>query len=96
MKYNLGAKPKEFASIARLLGEDITGLSEADAAMKAVTAVESLRRDIGIPTRLRDLGVKEEHFKPFAEKTFNIKRLMRVNPRYPTQDEIESLFREAW
>ena len=33
---------------------------------------------------------------PFAEKAFSIKRLMRVNPRYPTQAEIEQIFRAAW
>ena len=58
--------------------------------------VEKLRNDIGIPARLRDLGVKEEQLRLFAEKAFNVKRLMRVNPRYPTVDDIEHIYKQAW
>jgi alcohol dehydrogenase class IV len=96
MRYNLPAKRAAFAQVARLLGEDVAGLDESDAAEKAVRAVERLKADIGIPTRLRDLGVKQEQLRPFAEKAFGIKRLMRVNPRYPTLDEIDEIYRQAW
>src|SRR5204863_5936443 len=43
MRYNLPARMREFATIARLLGEDVAGLSEAKGAEKAVEAVERLR-----------------------------------------------------
>ena len=96
MRYNLPTRRREFAEIARLLGEDVAGLDESAAAERAIAAVERLRADIGIPTRLRDLGVKEEHCAPFAEKAFAVKRLMRVNPRMPTREEIEAIFRAAF
>jgi alcohol dehydrogenase len=95
MRFNLPARQREFASIARLLGEDVTGLDEAHAAECAVTAVERLRADIGIPCRLRDLGVKEEQLRPLAEKAFGIKRILRVNPRTVTVEDIEGIFRAA-
>src|SRR5947199_2114048 len=79
MRFNLSARLKEFANIARLLGEDTAGLSEQAAAERAVIAVEKLRRDIGIPSRLRDLGVKTEQLGAFAEKAFQVKRILRVN-----------------
>src|SRR5262249_18411619 len=56
MRFNLPARPREFAAVARLLGEDVIGLDERQAAERAVTAVERLRGDIGIPGRLRELG----------------------------------------
>src|SRR3979490_768410 len=59
MRYNLPGREKEFAAIARLLGEDVTGLGDPQAAERAIKAVERLRIDIGIPQRLRDLGVRE-------------------------------------
>src|SRR5262245_41515304 len=96
MRYNAPARQEEFGNIAELLGDDTTGEFEAGAAEAAITAVEQLKRDIGIPTRLRDIGVKEEMLAPFAEKAFSFKRLMRVNPRYPTQTEIEQVFRAAF
>src|SRR5438105_5776351 len=58
MRFNLPARRREFAMIARLLGEDVAGLDEGQAAERAVTAVERLRGDIGIPGRLRELGVR--------------------------------------
>ena len=74
----------------------MTGLSEAEAAERAVAAVERLRADIGIPTRLRELGVKEAQLRPFAEKAFGIKRILRVNPRTPTVDDLEGILRAAF
>ncbi len=96
MRYNLPAREEAFGYIAELLGDDTTGEHEAGAAESAIRAVEDLRRDIGIPTRLRDIGVSEDMLGSFAEKAFSFKRLMRVNPRYPTQAEIEHIYRSAY
>ena len=96
MRYNLPARVRQFARIAQLLGEDVTGLSEAAAAERAIRAVERLKTAIGIPARLRDLGVRQDQLRGFAEKTFGIKRILRVNPRVPTVDDIEAIFQAAW
>jgi alcohol dehydrogenase class IV len=96
MRYNLPARKAAFASVARLLGEDVSGLGEDEAAGRAVAAVERLRADVGIPRRLRDVGVREEMLRPFAEKAFAVKRLLRVNPRYPTADDLEGILRAAY
>jgi alcohol dehydrogenase class IV len=95
MRFNLTARRREMAAIARLLGEDLTGLDEQRAAERAIAAVERLRSDIGIPLRLRDLGVKSEQLRPFAEKAFGIKRILRVNPLPVTVDDLEGILRDA-
>ncbi len=96
MRFNLSAKTKAFAHIAHLLGENVIGSTEHEAAEKAVAAVEKLRGDIGIPARLRDIGIKPEQLRGLAEKTFGIKRILRVNPRSVSVDEIEGIFKEAY
>jgi alcohol dehydrogenase len=96
MRFNLPARVKEFAQIARLLGEDVSGLAELQAAERAVTAVERLRNDIGIPDRLRELGVKQEQLRPFAEKAASIRRILRVNPRPVTAEELEEILKAAY
>jgi alcohol dehydrogenase class IV len=96
MRYNMPARDEAFGYVAELLGDDTTGDNESQAADAAIRAVEELRADIGIPTRLRDLGVAEDMLRPFAEKAFSFKRLMRVNPRYPTEAEIEHIYRSAY
>lgn len=89
MQFNLSARPKQFAEVARLLGEE--PIPE-----RAVTAVERLRAEIGIPQRLRELGAREEQLRPFAEKAFGIKRILRVNPRPVTVDDLEEILRAAF
>ena len=96
MRYNLPVRAAAFARLATLLGEDVSGLGEAEAAERAITAVERLRADIGVPTRLRELGVKESQLRPFAEKAFGIQRILRVNPRTPTVDDLEGILRAAF
>jgi alcohol dehydrogenase class IV len=96
MRFNLPVRLREFATIAQLLGEDVTGLEEEQAAERAVAAVERLRADIGIPARLRDLGVRPEQLRPFAEKAFGIKRILRVNPRPVTVADLEGILQAAY
>jgi alcohol dehydrogenase class IV len=96
LRFNLPARTRELAAIARLFGEDLAGLDERAAAERAVTAVERLRNDIGIPGRLRELGVREEQLRPFAEKAFGIKRILRVNPRPVTVEDLEGILRSAF
>ena len=96
MRFNLPTRLKEFATIASLLGENVSGLDERAAAERAVSAVERLRNDIGIPKRLRDLGVQKAQLRPFAEKAFSIKRILRVNPRTPTVEELEAILESAF
>lgn len=95
MRYNLPARRREFARVAQLLGEDVTGLNEQAAAERAIEAVERLRQEINIPARLRDLGVQAEQLPEFARKAFGIQRILRVNPRPVTRESIEEIYRWA-
>jgi len=95
MAFNLPARRPEFAAIARLLGESTDGLRDVEAAHRAVGAVEKLRADIGIPQRLSELGVTEAQLRPFAEKAFAVKRILRVNPRPVTLEDMEGILRSA-
>lgn len=96
MRFNMPGREKEFASIARLLGEEVTGLSERQAAERAIVAVEKLRNDIGIPGRLRDLGARENQIQGFAEKANGIRRILRVNPRPVTVEDMVEILRSAF
>jgi alcohol dehydrogenase class IV len=96
MRFNLPVRQLEFGRIARLLGEDVMGLQEQEAAERAIQAVDRLRADIGVPGRLRDLGVKQEQLRGFAERAHGIRRVMRVNPRPATVEEVEGVYRAAW
>jgi len=96
MRYNLPVRQAAFARIAALLGENVAGLDESAAAERAIAAVERIRGQIGIPTRLRDLGVKREQLPLFAEKAFAIKRLMGTNPRQPSERDLLGILNAAF
>jgi alcohol dehydrogenase class IV len=96
MRYNLPVRKQAFAKIAALLGEQVGNLSEEAAAERAIVAVERIRAAIGIPQRLRDLGVKREQLPGFAERAFTIKRLMGTNPRKPTQEDLLAIYEQAF
>jgi alcohol dehydrogenase len=96
MDYNRSVRAKQLGEMAMHLGESVSGLSEDAAAEKALEAVRRLQKEIGIPQRLRELGVKEEQLAGFAAKAASITRLMRVNPRYPNEGEILEIYRAAW
>jgi alcohol dehydrogenase class IV len=96
MRFNLPARQPHFARIAALLGEDVSGLDKEQAAQRAIVAVEKLRDAIGIPKRLRDIGVNEAQLRPFAEKAAGIRRILRVNPRPTTVEDLEGILRAAY
>jgi alcohol dehydrogenase len=96
MDFNKSACLERTARIARLLGENVAGLSDAEAAAVAVQAVTRLRDDIDVPGRLRTLGAQEPQLPGFAEKAFTVKRILRVNPRPVTCDDLLSILRAAY
>ncbi len=95
MRYNSSARPKQMAKIASLLGEDIGGLSDQEAAERGIAAIVKLKADIGIPARLSDVGVGAEDLPEMAEKAFGVKRILRVNPREVTLDGVKSILESA-
>jgi len=96
MRFNLPERKPTFARIAGLLGEDTSGMNEEDAAELAITAVERIKREIGIPERIRDIGGAPIQLPLFAEKSFAIARLRWVNPRVSTQKDILSILASAF
>jgi alcohol dehydrogenase class IV len=55
-----------------------------------------LRDDIGVPARLRSLGVAESQLPALAEIAFTVKRILRVNPRSVTRDDLLAILRAAY
>lgn len=89
MRFNLPGREREFSRIAEWLGE--TPTPEA-----AIEAIVKLKRDIGIPERLRDLGIDRSQLRQLAERASAIRRITRVNPRPASVDDLHGILLEAW
>ena len=93
-RYNLIANMERFAEIAVALGENIEGLSIRAAADKALDAIQILSADIGIPSGLAELGVKEDDLKTMADNA-QADACGLTNPRCPTLDDVIQIYKNA-
>jgi len=93
--FNLISNPKRFVDIAVAMGENVEGLSVREAADKALEAIKKLSSDIGIPSGLRELGVKEEDFKLMAENAMK-DACSFTNPRVATLDDVIQIYKNAF
>ncbi|WP_126426949.1 iron-containing alcohol dehydrogenase [Brevibacillus marinus] len=95
MKYNVVAHLPKFAEIAKAMGERVEGMSVREAAERAIVAMGTLARDLGIPTSLKDVGVTSADLPAMAQEASQIDRLLNNNPRWLTVKEIEQIYRDA-
>jgi alcohol dehydrogenase class IV len=95
MRFNLGHAGEELAMIARALGEKVDSLSAAQAAEEACASVARLASDVGLPTRLRDVGVKEGQIPVMAEKAMT-DWCHPFNPRPCSKDDMVALYKAAF
>jgi alcohol dehydrogenase len=93
-RFNLIAKMGRFAQIAKTMGANVDGLSERDAAERALEAIGRLSIDVGIPTGLKELGVKEKDLRVMAENAQK-DACGFTNPRCPNLDDVINIYKAA-
>lgn len=95
MEFNYIARLGKFARVARLMGEKVEGLSLRESAQKTITALRQLSQDIGIPQRLREVGVSEDAITQLTEGASTVTRLLVKNPRRIGNEDIFQIFKKA-
>jgi alcohol dehydrogenase class IV len=93
-EFNVPAATPRLARVAVALGEP-EGAPDAALAARAVERIAALARDVGIPRRLRDAGVREEDLPAVAAKAFE-DASHRTNPRPCAEADLLGLARAAW
>ena len=93
MAYNADYTGEKYRAIAAALGVNGTeAMPIAEARKAAVAAVETLSKDVGIPAKLSEVGVKAEDIPALAEAAF-ADVCTGGNPRDTSIPEIEALYR---
>ncbi|KAL2632217.1 hypothetical protein R1flu_016903 [Riccia fluitans] len=94
-EFNAESVPHLFIDIAEAFGHRDIG-EDANLAIKRVLEdIRRLRRDVGVPKNLKELGVKPEDFELLAENAMK-DACGLTNPRIPTKGQVIQLFRNAY
>ena len=95
MEYNVISDIDAFYDIAVALDIETTGLSKREVASKLVNYLKEFVADIGIPTSMSELGVKESDIEEMANSAIKIERLLGNNPRKLSLQDIKNIYTNA-
>ena len=94
--YNKIGSLSKYADIAEVMGEDMEGLSEYEAAESLVSCLFRLIEDVSIPTRLSDYGVSRDDIPRLVAGGMKQKRLFVPNPRNLTEEDVNNIYESAF
>lgn len=94
LQKNLEHAQRKYALIANAMGIDTRGKTDMEAAAQVPEHIESLIRELHIPTKLSQLGVKKEDI-PLLARDAAEDLCMMTNPQRYNAAEIEALYLKA-
>lgn len=95
MRFNLQVATTELARVAEALGAVTPTSTQTDMALAAIEYVDELIRRVGLPQKLREVGVHETALPDLARLALN-NSAVKNNPRPATEVELEAIFRAAY
>lgn len=66
-KFNISSCTYKLKRVARAMGVGVLDMSDLEGANAAIEAIKKLSKSVGIPSGLKELGVKEEDFEVMAK-----------------------------
>lgn len=96
MRYNIPGSQARYARIAELVGKDVAGYAVSEAAEMAVDAIQELLDIINVPRQVRDYGIPETDLPKLVAGGLKQARLFVPNPRDLTEEDVVSIYREAY
>ncbi len=95
VEYNLPHRIEKYACIAEILGRENHSIGKN--CDKLPDMLGLLLSEIGIPIRMREIGVKEDTIPEMIEDTMtHQKDDLQTNPVMPTRNDVEQLYRKAF
>ncbi|MGQ9756659.1 MAG: iron-containing alcohol dehydrogenase [Actinomycetota bacterium] len=96
MKYNMDECPDRYAFVAEAMGVKEKGMSDEEAADAAINAVWELTKRMGVPQKLRDVGVTEEVLPQAADMSLSDGSLV-YNPKMIFEaEQVLEVYKEAF
>ncbi|MFA0080033.1 iron-containing alcohol dehydrogenase [Vibrio artabrorum] len=92
--FNAQTAPSAFREVAEAMGGDTSQLADTDAALLAVDLICKLSREVGIPSGLAHLGIKQVDIDGWVQKAMD-DVCMGGNPRTLTSEDVYHLYQSA-
>ena len=96
MRFNAPACAAHYAHLAHITFGEARGTSVAEQSEFFVTELAALSAELGIPRRLRDVGIPEDALDMLADDAMKQTRLLVNNPRVVTQGDALEIYRKAF
>jgi alcohol dehydrogenase len=95
MEFNALSNLSKFARVAEALGEPISDLSPRAAAARSAEACRWLSQDIGIPQKMREVGIQAKDIGDLVDGAMKMTRLLVNNPRKVRPEDARAIFETA-
>jgi alcohol dehydrogenase len=86
---------EQMLEIAPLMGINAYGMPAKQAAQEVVSQVRSLRSEIGIPSKLSDVGMKESDVAQFVDDAQKSQAIFIAAPRPASPEDLAAIYRSA-
>ncbi len=101
IEYTIQGDPKKYFQVAQAMGENVNGLTPHEGSAKALSAIRNLLTKIGMPQRLRDLGIDKGKIQEMWKIQEILKmavnsRAAQANSRAITIEEMINLCERAY
>ncbi|MHC4166095.1 MAG: lactaldehyde reductase, partial [Planctomycetota bacterium] len=95
MKYNKEVSAAQYARVAQCCRVNTFGMTDLEAADRAIEAIGDLNRRIGISESLSEIGIREDQLGTLAREAFE-DPCHQSNPRPCTEQDLLTLYQEAF
>ena len=97
MRFNLPAAAEQYAQLLPCAFPESQAQGDAQArAEQFIVLLEGLIERVGLPKRLREVGIKEEHIDMLAADAMKQTRLLVNNPRPLDLQDAQHIYSQAW
>lgn len=94
-EYHADFLAEQMLEIAPLMGINAYGMPAKQAAQEVVAQVRSLRSEIGIPSKLSDVGMKESDVAQFVDDAQKSQAIFIAAPRPVAAEDLAAIYRSA-
>lgn len=95
LEFNMPEAQGMYAELAPIIFPDLAGLSEAARAEGMVEGFKALGPELGMQSRLTEVGVNHNHLPMLAEDAMKQERLLINNPREMTLEAAQDIYAKA-